>query len=203
MTLFEQADFLSGAKASMELLRATFFHPNILFLRVLPDRDLGDLHELVGQTIEQGMGLVLVVPHPVMELGTEQQINVWVRSQAPEWKLSLRLSNLDLAILLSYQLAWNWKGRITLCMAVTEEKTQREGQEFLTNLIERARLDKFANHHVFVGSFDDAMQTAPQADLTIFGVPGDPKVETIRMLTEKANGSCIFVRDSGNESVLA
>ena len=88
-------------------------------------------------------------------------------------------------------------------MAVTDEATQTQGERFLTDLIDRARLEHFAKPFVFVGGFDDALEGSPQADLTILGVPGVPTQEAIEMLCTKVNSSCIFVRDSGNESVLA
>jgi hypothetical protein len=117
--------------------------------------------------------------------------------------LSLRLSNLDLSILLAYQLAWNWEAKITLCMAVHDEETKIRGEEFLTSLIQGARLSRWANSFVFTGTFADAIQAAPQADLSFLGIPANPKIASLRELATKVTGSCLFVHDSGDESVLA
>ena len=58
------------------------------------------------------LGLAVYISHDQAQLGRERDINIWIRDQSPDWKLGLRLANLDLAILLGYQLNRNWKGRI-------------------------------------------------------------------------------------------
>lgn len=55
--------------------------------------------------------MALLPGPPIQELAEQGEINVWVRSQEPEWKLSLRLSNIDLSLLLAYQLARGWGAR--------------------------------------------------------------------------------------------
>ena len=88
----------------MELLSATFFHPNVLFLRLYPDRGVEDVKPLMHKARELKMGIVLLQVHPVLQFGSEQTINVWLRDQEPAWELSMRLGN-DLSLLLAYELA--------------------------------------------------------------------------------------------------
>jgi hypothetical protein len=198
----EQVEFRRGIDAGIHLLGATIFRPNVLFVRLLPDRDLGDMTTLLSEAKEHGMGVVLLSTDPVQEFGQEQRINVWVRSQAPEWKLSLRLSNLDLSLLLAYQLAREWGGRIHLCMAVQDDSIREDAESFLNDLMHLSRLTRWMTMHVLVGSFDEALQQVPQGDLNILGLPPEPTMEGLRKLTQKV-GTCLLVRDSGNESVLA
>ncbi len=202
-TLLEEEDFVNGVRVTTQVLRKTFFRPNILFLHLRPDGDLDELQQLVDKTAAYQMGIALLARHPVIELGREQLINVWVSNQGPDWAHDLRHSNLDLAILLAYQLAQNWNGRITLCMAVPDEETKEKATVFLTGLISLARLPKETEILVLVSGFADALGQAPRADLTIFGLSKEPDLAFVQELVQTLNGSCVFVRDSGDESALA
>ncbi len=44
---------------------------------------------------------------------------------------------------------------------------------------------------------------APRADVSIFGLPDTPNFNYMREVTELSNSSCLFVRDSGQESAIA
>ncbi|MCP4420758.1 MAG: hypothetical protein GY805_29465 [Chloroflexi bacterium] len=203
-TRLEEADFVNGVRMTTQVLRHTFFRPNILFLHLRADSDLEELQQLVDKTAAYQMGIALLARHSVVELGREQLINVWVSNQGPEWKHDLRESNLDLALLLAYQLVRNWNGRITLCMAVPDEETKEQATAFLSKLISLARLPKKTEVIVSIASFTAALTTTPRADLTIFGLSKDaPDMAFAQKLAQQVNGSCIFVRDSGDESVLA
>ena len=185
------------------MLRSTFFRPNILFLRLYPHSDLAELQDLVDRTAAYKMGIVMLARHPVIELGREQLINVWVSPQGPEWKLDLRHSNLDLAILLAFKLSKNWKGRINLCMTVADEEQRAAALTYLDNLRTLTRLPSETGVLVWQDSFAEALKQAPRADLSSFGLPRDPDLAFSQRIVEMVDGSCIFVRDSGDESALA
>ncbi|MGD8404405.1 MAG: amino acid permease [Anaerolineales bacterium] len=202
-TRLEEEDFVNGVRVTTQVLRNTFYRPNILFLHLRPDSDLDELQQLIDKTAAYQMGIALLARHPVVELGREQLINVWVSNQGPEWKHELYESNLDLALLLAYQLAQNWQGRITLCMAVPDEETKAKANQFLVRLVSLARLSKDTEIAIFVLPFKDAVVEAPRADLDIFGLSREPDMKFVQNLTKLVNGSCVFVRDSGDESALA
>lgn len=203
-TLLEEADFINGVRVTTQVLRRTFFRPNILFLHLREDSDLEELQQLVDTTAAYRMGIALLARHPVVDLGREKLINVWVSNQGPDWKHDLRNSNLDLALLLAYQLARNWNGRIVLCMAVPDEETKEKADRFLSKLISLARLPKKTTFVVSIASFQDALTQSARADLTVFGLSNEePDMHFVQNITQQVNGSCVFVRDSGDESVLA
>ncbi len=202
-TLLEEPDFINGVQMTTQVLRHTFFRPNILFLQLRPSSDLNELQQLVDKTHAYQMGVALLARHPVVALGREQLINVWVSNQGPKWKHDLRESNLDLAILLAYQLAQNWNGRINLCMAVPDEETKAKAATFLTELISLARLPKTTQVILSLAPFEDALAQTPRADLSIFGLSRQPDLAFNWNLAQLVKGSCVFVRDSGDESVLA
>ena len=202
-TILEEDDFVNGVRMTTQILRNTFFRPNILFLHLRPDSDLDELQDLVDKTAAYQMGIALLARHPIVELGLEKNIRVWVSNQGPEWKHDLHQSNLDLAILLAYQLAQNWNAQITLNMAVPDEKTKEKASEFLAKLISLARLPKETRFSVLDLPFDEALAETPHTDLTIFGLSKEPDLKFVHELSQKIKGSCIFIRGSGEESVLA
>jgi hypothetical protein len=202
-TLLEEADFVNGVRLTTQILRNTFFRPNILFLHLRKDSNLEELQELVDKTAAYQMGICLLARHPVVELGREQLINVWVSNQGPDWKIDLRHSNMDLAILLAYQLARNWQGQITMCMAVADEETQAKAEKFLRELIELVRLPRETKVSVFIAPFLEALSQVRSPDLSIFGLPKEPDLTFSQELVQQVDGSCVFIRDSGDESALA
>ncbi len=200
-TFLEEADFVNGVRATTQVLRKTFFRPNILLLRLKVDSDLDELQALVDKTAAYSMGILLLYNHPLNGMGREQLINVWVSNQGPKWELDLGLSNLDLALLVAYQLARNWDGRINLCMAVDDEQAQAEA--YLSRLIRLIRLPSTTNSEVIMRPFSEAIAAAPSADLNIFGLSHEPDLRFCQRLVAEIDTSVVFVRDSGEESAMA
>lgn len=203
MTVLEADDYVEGVRTATQVLRSVLFRPNILFFQLYPESDLERLQQLVDRTAAYSMGVVLLARHPVIELGREQLINVWVSDQGPDWSHDLQYSNLDLSILLAYKLARNWNARINLCMTVTNSDTVARAREFLEDLITLTRLPAETAVLVWNGSFEETLQNAPRADLSCFGLPKDPDLAFSQRIVQLVDGSCIFVRDSGEESALA
>ncbi len=202
-TFLESDDFADGVKKATQVLRSAFFRPNLLFLQMREESDLEQLQLLVDETAAYSMGIVLFSRHPINELGREHDINVWMSFQPENWQESLRLSNIDLALMLATQLRRNWKGRIQLCMAVADEAQQEQAEQFIAELSVLARLPKDTKRHIDVKPFMAALAEAPEADLSILGLPQKPNLYALQTIAATAGGSCIFVRDSGEESVLA
>ncbi len=198
----EAPSFLKGIEQSVQILSGGHFPPNILF---------GFAHQYDDETVAQFpqiasryyMGTALLYEHPEAKLGHERMINVWVREQHPDWELGLRLANLDLTILLAYQLHTNWSGPIRLIMSCEDESIIPEARGYLKQLIEDARLPDSTECHVFNAPFMDSISRAPRADISLFGLA--PKVDRNHMqhLSMLSGSSCLFIRDSNRESALA
>ena len=101
LSLLPVDDALQGIRRGIEVIQATFFRPTVLFLTATPSRRGGGVDSIGGRE-RHGRGAL--APHPDVDLAHETAINVWVRDQSPEWEVGLRLSNLDLSLLLAYQL---------------------------------------------------------------------------------------------------
>jgi hypothetical protein len=87
-------------------------------------------------------------------------------------------------------------------ITVVDESQVEEAYRYLENLLDVARLPD-AVPHVEIGTFKEAMQSAPQADLDLMGLPEDPDLEDLRSFVDKTQSACVFVADSGNENILA
>ena len=204
VALVETHRFRQTLQTAMEVYRSAFFRPNVLFLSVNgAHEDPERLQHIIDHAAENDIGVCLYLDNPLTALGREQVINVWIREQSPEWQVGLRLTNLDLTLLLAYQLARNWKGRINLLTVVSDPAEQANGEEFFAQLIDLGRLPNTTQYVVAVGTFDDILPDAPQADLNIFGLHHTVNVEFMHKMVRATNSTCIFVRDAGLESALA
>ncbi|MCA9941999.1 MAG: hypothetical protein KC449_00890 [Anaerolineales bacterium] len=202
-TLLEEADLVNGVRTATQILRSTFFRPNLLFLNLRAESDLNVLQQLVDKTAAYNMGIVLLARHPVIDLGRQHQINVWISHRGDDWQVDLQWSNSDLALLLAYQLTNNWSGKINLCLAIGQEDSLEAAERFLYELIDLARLPKSTTATVVQLPFAEALHQVSRADLAIFGLPNPARLTFCQEIVAAVDGSCLFVRDSGEESALA
>lgn len=200
--LLEVHGFRHTIQTAMEVFTSAFFRPNTLFMPLLPETEDHKLQFILDRAAENGMGAILYLDNPQTALGQEQVINVWIRDQSPTWEVGLRLSNLDLSLLLAFQLARNWRGQINLITVVREEEEAENGRFFLHQLIEFGRMPRSTQAMVAVGALDDYLPQAPQADLNIFGLQATVSLNFAQRMMAATESSCVFVRDSGNESAL-
>ncbi len=194
---------MQGLRLGLETLHSAFFRPNAVFITIDDETNEDDLNALLVHAQDRRTGAILFAQHPVAGLGREQTINVWIRDQSPEWEVSLRLSRLDLSLLLAYQVAHNWHGDINLITVVSNAEQQANGEAFLQELIEVGRMPRGTTSVVYVGEFADFLPAAPRADLQIFGMDRRANVDLMRQVVSLNRTSCIFVQDSGMESALA
>src|SRR5690606_18490503 len=143
--------------------------PNILFVNT-DSKAQHDLQEMMTVARSAQMGVALMVVHQVARLGRERALTVWVRDQSPHWELGLRLANLDLSLLLGYQLARNWGAKLRLRTVVEQERNLKDAETFLHRIIRDARLPD-GEVSVVHGTFAEALESAGDTDLNIFGLP--------------------------------
>ena len=51
--------------------------------------------------------------------------------------------------------------------------------------------------------FRTCLARAPQSDIDLFGLPAEPDFGFMREMVDATRSACVFVRDSGEESILA
>src|SRR6056297_926010 len=201
-SVVDSENFRDAALNSMQTLQGTFFNPNILFLRLPFEKTFdADIHSLINEARMNKMGVQLYVEDKVAQLGRSASINVWTRGRSPDWDLSMDLGNIDLALLSAYKLKQNWNAKMRL-ITVVEESEVENAYDYLNNLLDVSRL-KGVTPHVEIGSFEEALKVAPQADLDLFGLPVDPDLDRLRSYVDLTSSACVFVADSGRENVLA
>ncbi|MBT8376403.1 MAG: Na-K-Cl cotransporter, partial [Bacteroidia bacterium] len=149
------------------------------------------------------IGILLFNLHTSALLGQRNTINVWVSNRKGNWQLEgWDIGNLDLSILVAYKLKLNWNAQIRLITVIDDTSEEEQAKTFLTTLINLARLPQTLTE-VHVGNFNDIVANAPTADLNIFGMQDTMPFNFIKDMSGKTNSSCLFVRDSGHESILA
>jgi hypothetical protein len=92
---------------------------------------------------------------------------------------------------------------MTLITIVADETERANGEAFLAQLINLGRMPRPTRAIVEVGTLSEYLPRAPQADLNIFGLQNQIDLAFIERMVAATDSSCIFVRDSGNESALA
>ncbi|MDX1579526.1 MAG: amino acid permease, partial [Gemmatimonadota bacterium] len=195
--------------AGMQTLRGAFFRPNIVFLRMGGEAAAADgwvtrevdLRHVVREAEEEKVGVLLYAPHPVSSLGRRRHVNVWLRDRTPDWRISWDVGNLDLPLLVGLKLQRNWDARLQLSMVVSDVRDQEKARDFLSDLVSLARLE--AEIRVQAGDFRTWVQRTPEPDVSIFGLTSTPNLSFIQTMVRESRSTCLFIRDSGAESVLA
>ncbi len=204
-TMVKSKDFGDDLITTMQVMSGSFLRPNIIFLPLLDDNNYqreADLLKIIERANANNLGVILFAEHPQARLSHKHKLNVWVSDQQQDWDAMRGESNIDLALLLAYQIQQNWSGEITVLTGVEDSENLEMATNSLEDLVEYARLPN-AKIDVFEGDFDECLEQASRADLNIFGLPDEIDFKFIRKMVEKTGSTCIFIRDSGDEDVLA
>lgn len=194
-TAIECHHFLEGISIITQVLRSMYFPSNIIFLTMSADskKDFR-LKQMIAIAIRETLGIAILSLHPKNSFGNEKQLNVWLRRTSP---------NKDLAVLIALQVKKNWNGNIRFITIVQDEEEKEKALFILEKLMDRARLPVDTESAILTGEFTENLQTAPLADLNIFGISNELNCDTMRDISTRINTSCLFVKDSGEESMLA
>jgi amino acid transporter len=202
-TVINTDDFAKGVNYGNQALKGAFFRPNVVFLNLQQhDNYETEIRPVIKECIRLEIGVLLYSSHPTALLGRRNMINVWVSDRTDNWDIGWDIGNLDLSILIAYKLKKNWDATIRLIIVIKDEKERENAHKFLKLLINLARLPETLTE-VRVGNFKDTVANAPSADLNIFGMEENLKFEFVKEMTISTNSSCLFVKDSGHESILA
>jgi hypothetical protein len=193
-SLIECRHFLEGISITAQVMRSMYFPPNIMFLSMSHDRSKDTrLEDMIAVAVREKMGIAVYSQHAKNALGNKDTLNVWLRRSSP---------NKDLAILMSIQLNRNWHGQLRFITAVANEDDAAHAKAAQERLFDRARLPVTTEAIVLVGNFKEVLPTAPFADLNIFGISNELDGDTMHTLSSAVNTSCLFVKDSGGESMV-
>ena len=193
-TVIEDNDFIHGSRLVIQTLKAGAFRPNTLFLTLgsNPDKDT-NIQKFVDIATKYELGTLILKQHPRVAFGLQKDVNIWLRDRSPNWHL---------AVLITLQLQANWGGKINLVTVANEEGDKKRLNSFLNRLSDQTRLPSLSEFYVLTGSFNEALESAPRADINIFGVGDSFEFNFMRDTTERTKSSCLFVKDSGKVSAV-
>jgi len=196
-------EIANGINYGSQALQGAFFKPNIVFLNMQNHDDYeNELRPVIKESIRLEIGVLLYSSHATAMLGQRNTINVWVSDRKGNWDLGWDIGNLDLSLLVAYKLKMNWIASIRLIMVISDPKEEENAKAFLSDLINLARLPSTLTE-VHVGDFRTVLDKVPSADLNIFGMNENLRFEFVKEMSAKTESSCLFVKDSGHESILA
>ncbi len=193
-TVIEDSRFLHGAKMVIQTLRGGTFRPNSLFLTAGSNSQKdAAIIELARYAAKSNLGIILLNQHPRVAFGVQKDVNIWLRDESPNWHL---------AMLIALQIHQNWYGRLNLITVSPDKSQKKRFYSFLEYLCDQARLPSITELCVLEGKFLEAMPRAPRADINVFGMAPEVSLDLVRLIGTTVNSSCLFVGDSGHESVL-
>jgi len=196
-------EIANGINYGSQALQGAFFKPNIVFLNMQNHDDYEtELRPVIKESIRLEIGVLLYSSHATALLGQRNTINVWVSDRQSNWDLGWDIGNLDLSLLVAYKLKMNWNASIRLIMVINDPNEETNAKDFLSKLINLARLPSTLTE-VHIGDFRTVLDKVPSADLNIFGMNENLRFEFVNEMAAKTKSSCLFVKDSGHESILA
>jgi amino acid transporter len=202
-SLMKTQNFGQGVNFGNQALNSAFFKPNIIFLSMNEDaNNISHYQKIATESENLGLGIVLYVPHQKALLGQQQSINVWIDDRGDNWDIDIDTGNIDLPLLIAYKLKLNWNARIRLIAIANNIKDERKASNMLNDIVDLARLP-INNREVLIGDIDELIIGSPKADLNIFCNTELMSTEYCNKTMERMKSTCLFIKDSGHENILA
>ena len=194
-TVIESRNFLEGLNVITQVMRGMFFPPNLIFFTISEKQVKAKrLERMIAIAIREQLGIIALRLHVEAAFGQKEKVNVWLRIGSP---------NQDLAVLTALQLERNWGCRVRLLTVVNTLEEKAKALPRFNKIAELVRMPRDTQVVVLTGDFVTAVSRAPAADLNIFGFSQDINWGAMDHVVELLNTSCLFVKDSGEESAFA
>ena len=205
-SILKVSDPIAGISVVLQSAQNTFFRPNITFIKV-PEKvdDWLQLQPILLEAQQLEVGIMLFALHPLAGMGRTEVINVWLTPQIEDIPFTAKLQkgNLNLTLLMALRLHRSWQGSLHLITVVSSTEEVKTAQKYIEELRDLCRIPNHAKTFVLVGEFEDCKTQAPQSDMDFIGLPREPDFDFICRMVELTGSSCLFFRDSGNESAIA
>jgi len=194
-TAIECSDFDEGMRIITQITKGMFFPPNILFLTMSRDaKKSRNIEAMISDAIKVNMGVAVLSLHPKNGFGNRKVVSVWLRKSSP---------NRHLALLLAIQLQKNWDAQIELIFVASDENEKKIGERILLKIADKARLPSNTAINPLIGNFGKILNERHKTDLNVFGMAENIDGYSMNKLTKLSNASCVFVKDSGEEDIMA
>jgi hypothetical protein len=200
-TIVEGKDFVRDTQVAMDVMGGAFFPPNLVVIDASRHDD-EELQPIIDRCKERKLGLVLFLPHPDGGIGKGHEIATWLSDRSPNWQLKLHNANLDLVALVAYLLS-RGRGHLRIATVVKEADQRDAAQVWLRRLVDMGRLGPTTATDVFEGDFLMALSSSAKADVHVLGLSLAIEVKRLQEIRDASGGACVFLLDSGYESVLS
>ena len=199
--LIQSNGFIQSLRTSAAVMKSSFFKPNILFVPI-KGRIQEEIEGILSVSRDSKLGIAFLAKHPDTGFGKSRNINVWISDQSPNWHLSFQLANIDLPLLIAYKLIKNANARLKVITLVANSDHVEPARQYLKDLMTLARIPSGYEILVINSSFKSYIHKAPHADINIFGLGSTVSKEFMENAVESTESTCMFVKNSGIESVL-
>jgi hypothetical protein len=194
-TVIESRNFLEGINVITQVMRGMFFPPNLIFLTISEKQVKAKrLERMIAIAIREQLGIIALRFHAQAAFGKKEKVNLWLRIGSP---------NQDLAVLTALQLERNWGCTVRLLTVVNTLEEKAKALPRFNKIAELVRMPRDTQVVILTGDFITTVSRAPAADLNIFGFSQDINWGAMDHVVELLNTSCLFVKDSGEESAFA
>jgi amino acid transporter len=201
-TATESTSWVQGSRSAVDVFQGALFPPNLM----LVDGDLRTAEEqqaVMEHCRSRRLGLGLYFHPPISGGFQPREITVWLSDRSPDWPLRLQMANLDLPVLLALLLTRRG-GRIRLATVVRDPATRQAAERWLRLLVDMGRLPRGTRTTVLEGGIIDALgQPAARADLHLMGLGERVELARLQEFRRTCDAACLFLVDSGQESLLA
>ncbi len=198
----QSENYQESVITSMQSYKASFFRPNTIFLSLSDNTEHDpDISSVAVKARNYQMGVFLFAPYKKLGLALEKNINLWLDESSLDTPNEYKVENINLALLTSYLLQRNWKGRLRVLCRSTSGTNEEELKEKALRLFNLARITSNLEVHFY--SSED-LSNLPGADLHIFSSNAhDLDIEQIRDRSRQLEASCLITIDGGLENALA
>jgi solute carrier family 12 (sodium/potassium/chloride transporter), member 2 len=194
--------YANAVTISLEAIEGQTFPPNILFLPFKPEMmSLQLLKKIFKVAKEHKVGIVLSDRDKEIGLGSEEDIHIWLPSNALSKNLYTE-RNYDLALLLGYRLFRNWAGNLSIWMCVPKDEKD-VAEQYVKKLLYEARFPSSTKIIISTKSFSRTLHNAPKGDIHLVPVMRYSDISHVKRISQNERKSFFFVMDSGQEDILA
>jgi len=201
-TCVDAMGFARGSTLVIDAVRGMFLGPNLVLLDG-EVRSEKELQIVVDHCMARSVGMGVLTAHPNGALGRARDVTVWLSERSPDWALEMHNVNLDLPVLAGHLLSRIGSGRLRLATVVRSIEDRADANNFLLRLIDQGRLAGDTEMFVAEGDFMEALRDSPYSDIHIFGLSSVIEKQRLLKLRDACGGACLFLLDSGQESILA
>lgn len=198
---------IEGIIIALQASQSTFFRPNILFLKAPKQpQEWEQMQPILAEAQRLEVGIMLFGLHPLAGMGRAEIINLWLKPQLEEdipFTEKLKRGNFNLTMLMALRLHRSWQGSLHLITVVSCKEEVKLAQQYIEEIRDLCRVPTNAKTFVLVGEFEKSLTQAPQPDMNFIGLPREPSMNFICQMIQLGGSSCLFFRDSGNESAIA